>query len=78
MSSINIGMGVGQANEQARNHHIGDCDTASQSASARSLEAGNWVVATATSSSRTKMAIDSREARKQRATDAQQSWNKFQ
>jgi hypothetical protein len=78
MSSINIGMGVGQANEQARNHHIGDCDTASQSASARSLEAGNWVVATATSSSRTKMEIDGREARKQRATEAEKSWNKFQ
>lgn len=64
-------MGVGQANEQASNHHIGDCDTASQSASARSLEAGNWVVATATSSSRTKMEIHGREEGKQRATETE-------
>jgi hypothetical protein len=37
LSSINIGIGVGQANAQARNHHIGDCATAGH----RSV-AGSW------------------------------------
>jgi hypothetical protein len=51
-----------------------DCDTAS----AQSLEAGNWVVATATSSSRTDRERDGVAAKHKSATETQNCTNKFQ
>lgn len=59
----------GQGSSQQGNYHSSDCGTAS----AQSLEAGNWVVATATKSSRTKTETDDYAAVRETLRAAQTS-----